>query len=742
MDDCTNAQLKDTSLQGHPLECYLYSPPCASDFLYLRILAPHFPAIRRIVMNIYELRRNDTKIIEIETALQHGHLEKVLQIVNEARTDRLRQYDVSAEVLIEKDIYKTYKRAFSKFNKRCLDLAKYPCSSCDKLSFERECTRIDHLEVVPSNRRWQNLLDFINSRPDFDDNLPTGYICNYCLGYFRSKKLSPRCVLNGLDFGTVPEEIKVLNTYEKVLIQRAKTFQTVTRMGTVAKKHLPASHRIQKVCGTTFHLPLPLQETLKRLPEPHQPLADSSELYILLRSIPSKRKVIWQDLVDVCKVYSALEKLKEINHLYSEIAMPGEPHELQLEKHIEEFVAATSSDAMIQQIAEDEEAVLYEQYTINALHAPRQNERATALYQLLKVNEAPLDNRTKHLDMMCFPDLYPYGMGGQACRREVHLPPAEYIKCILMSRDSRFRLNHQFIFYLQHQATMRQIASGIYHKLKVTRPKEKLTAAQYLQLLSKDELEGNLTTIFSRLRNSEQFWVHPRNDLNCMVFHYGPATWFLTLSPGEWLWEDLGAYLHKLNPAMHDSSISALVVADPISASRFIDNKFKAVLDFLLFDKVPAERCPLGNVIHYCVRREYQSRGVQHFHLQIWVEDAPLMDDGVTNEEEISAFIAKYATCQLPDLTLCPTLYERVMKFQHHKCNDYCLRSKKTKTGFRKACRFGFPRPQCDKMHLRSVVEAVAGRKCLKTNSRLYDLPRKINEVRINDYNPAILLAW
>ena len=291
MDDCTNAQLKDTSLQGHPLECYLYSPPCASDFLYLRILAPHFPTIRRIVMTIYELRRNNTKITEIETALWHGHLEKVLEIVNEALTDQLRQYDVTAKVLVEKDIYK---KAFSKFNKRCLDLAKYPCISCDKLSFERECRRIDRLEVVPSNRRWQNLLNIVNSRPDFDDNLPTGYICNYCLGYFKSNRLPPRCVLNGLDFGTVPEEIKILNPYEKVLIQRAKTFQTVTRMGTVAKKHLPASHRIQKVCSTTFHLSLPLEETLKRLPEPHQPLADSSELYILLRSIQSKRKVIWQ----------------------------------------------------------------------------------------------------------------------------------------------------------------------------------------------------------------------------------------------------------------------------------------------------------------------------------------------------------------------------------------------------------------------------------------------------------------
>ena len=79
---------------------------------------------------------------------------------------------------------------------------------------------------------------------------------------------------------------------------------------------------------------------------------------------------------------------------------------------------------------------------------------------------------------------------------------------------------------------------------------------------------------------------------------------------------------------MHDSSISALVVADPISASRFINNKFKAVLDFLLFDKVSAKRRSLGNVIHYCVRCEYQSRGLEHLHLQIWVADAPLMDDG------------------------------------------------------------------------------------------------------------------
>ena len=193
---------------------------------------------------------------------------------------------------------------------------------------------------------------------------------------------------------------------------------------------------------------------------------------------------------------------------------------------------------------------------------------------------------------------------------------------------------------------------------------------------------------------------------------------------------------------MDDLTISAMVAADLVSTSRFIDNKFKAVLDFLLFDKVPADKRPLGNVVNYCVRREYQGKGLQHFHMQMWIEDAPLMDSKTADENQVSAFIAKYATCQIPDPTLCPTLHERVMKFQQCKCNDYCIQSKKSKTGSRKVCRFGFLRPQCKKMQLSSVVEAVAGRKCLKANLRLHDLPCKSNETRINDYNPAILLAW
>jgi len=52
------------------------------------------------------------------------------------------------------------------------------------------------------------------------------------------------------------------------LIQRAKGFETVTNSRMVARRRLPPSSKISKVHSSTFHLPLPLQETLKKLPNP------------------------------------------------------------------------------------------------------------------------------------------------------------------------------------------------------------------------------------------------------------------------------------------------------------------------------------------------------------------------------------------------------------------------------------------------------------------------------------------
>ena len=434
-------------------------------------------------------------------------------------------------------------------------------------------------------------------------------------------------------------------------------------MNPVGSKKLPPGHLINKVHGSTFYLPLPLQETLKRLPSQTQPIVDHGEPFVLLRSIPTTKKWLGKILLISQKYYGALKKLKDINPIYSEINLPALPSNLELGSKISEHVVESDpnedkntddeigdGNAMVRKVAKDEEAELYKNYTIQTLHPPRVNEKATDLYQLLKINEPPLDAQCKQLEEMCFPSIFTHGVYGMQFSREVPLGPSEYVNAILQSRDSRFCMNQQFIFFHFHQATIRQLSSGTYHKLKILRPKDKLTVGRYLDMVSNDEIEADLTSIFSRLRNSEQYWIKPCNDLNCMTMYCGPATWFLTLSPSEWTWDEMGDYLRKINPSLKEISISALVANDPVSVCRYMENTHKTFIDFIL-----SPDNPIGKVNHYFCRREYQGRGLQHFHFALWIENAPIT--GENSNKEVTQFIAKYVTCRIPD----------------KMCHQYCM---------------------------------------------------------------------
>ena len=219
----------------------------------------------------------------------------------------------------------------------------------------------------------------------------------------------------------------------------------------------------------------------------------------------------------------------------------------------------------------------------------------------------------------------------------------------------------QYIFHLLHDTNMRELNAGIYHKMNVVNQREKYTTAGFLEQLSKDQLQTNLTTICSRLRNTAQYWRKPRNDLNCMIYHYGPATWFLTLSPSEWLWTDLIEYLREVNgPSVAKMSPNELIVSDPLATARFIDNTFHAMLDFIC-----APDNPIGKVTHYFWHREYQSRESQHFHLLIWIEDAPIIDK--SSKEDVARFIMKYVTCRRPSPHVSPKLYGRVTVYATKK---------------------------------------------------------------------------
>lgn len=90
----------------------------------------------------------------------------------------------------------------------------------------------------------------------------------------------------------------------------------------MANKNIPNRQIIKKVKGRTFHLPLPLETTLNKLPNPEDPLNVNHELYILVRTCPTKNKIMWQYLVYINNIYKALEYLKLNNIHFANIILP------------------------------------------------------------------------------------------------------------------------------------------------------------------------------------------------------------------------------------------------------------------------------------------------------------------------------------------------------------------------------------------------------------------------------------
>lgn len=125
-----------------------------------------------------------------------------------------------------------------------------------------------------------------------------------------------------------------------------------------------------------------------------------------------------------------------------------------------------------------------------------------------------------------------------------------------------------------------------------------------------------------------------------------------------------------------------ILKSNPVTAMRMFDKRVQALMTHMIMS--PAQ--PVGEVVDFFYRVEFQQRGSPHIHCLFWVKDAPEFEDDP--DEEICAFVDQYITCQLPDPIAEPELHRIVTEVQTHSKNH----SKSCKKG-NKHCRFGFSKP-------------------------------------------------
>ena len=148
------------------------------------------------------------------------------------------------------------------YEKQLLDDPDHVCCSCECLHRRKSVSKLlvsDNLGRIV----WPKLKAFVlqNNQTEETDTL---FMCTFCKSRITNDTMPPRCVLNGLRSVTVPAELAKLDSLSLQLLQRAKSFQTVLRLGTYTGK-VSASNALRACRGFMFHLPLPLTKTLDTL---------------------------------------------------------------------------------------------------------------------------------------------------------------------------------------------------------------------------------------------------------------------------------------------------------------------------------------------------------------------------------------------------------------------------------------------------------------------------------------------
>ena len=211
------------------------------------------------------------------------------------------------------------------------------------------------------------------------------------------------------------------------------------------------------------------------------------------------------------------------------------------------------------------------------------------------MQENALSNKLKHLDMLCFPTLFPSGNFGESHHRSVSISASDFAKSCLLNKDSRFRKDCQYVFFLLWQKEMRELAAGVYNLMKGTH-QHAMPVGEFMDRVSNSEqdVEANLSTVFQSVRDSKQYWYLHHSEVLCTVREFGPPTLFLTLSCAEYESLEISNYLRKVIDVLSSFPIGKLCTEDPISVSRKFSQKF---YDF--FERVILKGGVLGSVAHH-----------------------------------------------------------------------------------------------------------------------------------------------
>jgi len=334
-------------------------------------------------------------------------------------------------------------------------LSSFECISCHRLFIK------DRVRLTTNNELDNPILKRLTE----GDEVEKFYLCReQCYRQIFTLETIPIfSALNNMRFTKPPPQVSELNLYEATLCRKAKCFQTIVQLS--QRRNNPSAIKTVALRGLAIHLPLNFEETHDFINDSTNELPNADAFNIIVNGLPTKTGNVWRNLVDMYKVYNTLYWLKQNNHLYEAIEINEsylyEPRSL---------LFVDNTDLTKEQIEQasyltDAKEELFTQYTVLDLDKINENVPCTQKYQCKRVLSSPYKDRFKHMDHLCFFELFPFGVGGMYDDRTKEVPPAMYIKWLLQQAVPDARRNQQYLFSCLHNKDIRAADSGIYATL-------------------------------------------------------------------------------------------------------------------------------------------------------------------------------------------------------------------------------------------------------------------------------------
>ncbi len=341
-------------------------------------------------------------------------------------------------------------------------------------------------------------------------------------------------------------------------------------------------------------------------------------------------------------------------------------------------------------------------------------------------------------EILCFPTIYPMGnnsyftkteTGDYNQKRDKNISVTKYFDSRVLSIDTRFQSDPEWIFYAQYLKEVEQVHNAATIAMKkgpgITKQGQKITAGD---LVDKDRLTKSIFRTnmgykyLKDIPGTPPYWENTMNGLFASFKQIGPPSFFISFSAADRRWPEIAkAILAQKGKDITSwdtltwSEYCELINSSPVTAVQMFERRVAQ------FVKLMSSECqPLGGKVLDCfLRREMQDRGWPHIHAMVWVDGAPPPEAG---DEEHIKFIEKAISCELPDEDKDHVLHEIVTSVQRHSRNHSrtCFKNKTSD------CRFNYPLPIASSTYILRPSEPPKGISKKEWQQNASDLVKKV----------------